>query len=262
MSATQIIFLGSDSVTPTAGEDTVSFLINRTLLVDTGWASALRMMDHGLTPLDLDYLVFTHLHHDHYVGLPQILFYRWMKQRGQTGARPLTIIGPADDLELVVNLAIELLQPKRFHYQPLLHLVPLAPGETYETERFKLTTCETIHPVQGLCYRYKDRANGAVTVFTGDTAFCPPIAELAGGADLLIHEASHGAAAQRESTNQYGHSGSPDAATIAQMAKARRLALVHGPVSCRDAALAAAREIFPNTFWPAAGEQVEVEPDA
>ena len=50
-------FLGTSSVTPEAGRDTASFLINNRILVDTGWYAALKMLNHGVSPLDLDYLI-------------------------------------------------------------------------------------------------------------------------------------------------------------------------------------------------------------
>lgn len=259
MASTSLLFLGVDSVTPVAGDDTISFVINRHILVDCGWCAALRLLDHGLAPTELKYLFFTHMHHDHYLGLPQILFHRWMLNRRSREVGPLTIVGPAEDLALVVQLAKDFLQSERFGHQPELELRPLEPGEGLETDEFKLTTCSTIHPVQGLCYRFFDKVSGATVGFTGDTAYHPPIAEHLKGVDLMIHEASHGANSMRDQPNQSGHSGAPDAAEIAAMAEARRLALVHSVPKNREAAVAIAKEVFPNTFWPQVGETVEVE---
>ncbi|MCC7493225.1 MAG: MBL fold metallo-hydrolase [Fimbriimonadaceae bacterium] len=254
----KVCFLGTDAVTPTLGEDTASYLLNDRLLVDTGWCAALRLLPQGVTPLDLTHLVFTHLHHDHYLGLPQVLFYRWMTQRGQPDPQPLTLVGPAGDLELVARLTSEFLQFARFEHTPLLELVPLRPGDSYETPTCRLQTVASIHPVDGLCYQATDRESGAQVVISGDTAYHEALIELARGADLLIHEASHGAAAQRDKPNAWGHCGAPDAAEVARRAGVRRLALVHGAQAGRAAALAAAREIFEATWWPANGETVVV----
>ncbi|MBI2298323.1 MAG: ribonuclease Z, partial [Armatimonadetes bacterium] len=211
MPATTLTFLGTDSVTPAPGDETASYLLNRTTLIDTGWNAALRLQDHGLTAVDLEYLFFTHLHHDHYLGLPGVLFWRWMKLRDQPAAKPLHIVGPAEDLELVIALACDFLQSVRFGHLPLLELHPLQPGGTFDTPRLAVSTCASIHTVQGVCYRFEDRESGAVLAFSGDTAYNTELSELAAGAHLLVHEASHGAGAMAYSNNQWGHSGSPDA---------------------------------------------------
>lgn len=253
---TTVRFLGVDSVTPGAGDDTASFVINRHILVDCGWASALRLQEHGLTPLDLTHLVITHCHHDHYLGLPGLIFYRW--QKGKETAPPLVIIGPRADLELVVERSLEFLQVERFGHRPRLELHPLEPGESYAAEGFRLETAAAVHPVAGLCYVLSDLATGARVAFTGDTAYHEPLIEHVRGADLLIHEASYGAKAMRAAENPYGHAGAPDAAEIARAAGVRRLALIHSSPVVRVQSVRVAREVFAETFWPEPGEEVEV----
>jgi ribonuclease Z len=253
---TEITFLGTSSVVPGAGHDTASFMINRKYLVDTGWYAAIKMRSYGFDPMRLEYLFLTHCHHDHYIGLPQLLFYLLMRRHERPDRPPLKIVGPADDLERVVMLARQLLQPERFPdvaYTP--ELIPLHAGQTYETAEFRLDTCATLHPVPGLCYRFTDTHTGAIFAFTGDTAYYPPIVDHVRGVSLLIHEASYGANPAPED-NRSLHSGAPEAARVAREAGVERLALVHCSEDRQEAAVAAAKAIFPNTFWPLDGETV------
>ena len=255
---TTVTFLGTSSVTPEAGNDTASFLINGNVLVDTGWYSAVRLLDSGHSPIDLEYILLTHLHHDHYIGLPQLLFYRRMRQKDRERLPPLKVVGPADDVQRVVDLARALLQVERFPDDGHVpEVVPLAPGATLETEAFGLKTCETVHAVQGLCYRFTDKSTGSTVGITGDTAYHPPIAEHLRGCSLLIHEAAHGARTL-DPAHQSGHSTARDAARIAASADPGRLALVHLRETDRADALAAAREIFPRAFLPEAGATLTV----
>jgi len=258
MDRTTITFLGTTTVVPAAGQDTASLLINGRYLVDTGWYAPLKMKSYGFDPMELDSLFLTHCHHDHYLALPPLLFYLRMRRHERPERPPLKIVGPAADLQRVVDLARQFLQPERFpdvEIRPELY--PLTPGESFEDEAFHLATCSTRHPVQGLCYRFTDRRTGASVVFTGDTAYHPPIAELARGADLLIHEASHGPHSPPRD-NPAGHSGAPDAAEVARLAGAERLALIHVPEDQAEAAVSAAQKLFPPTFHPAEGETVEL----
>jgi ribonuclease Z len=164
------------------------------------------------------------------------------------------LIGPAEDVERVVTLARNFLQTDRFpEVEHIPEIIPLNPGESYQTDEFRVDTCATIHPVQGLCYRFTDRQSGAIFALTGDTAYHPPIAEHARGASLLIHEASHGPENPKPDSTT-GHAGAPQAAAIAAAAQVGLLALIHCPENQSEAALMAARRIFPNTIFPADGQ--------
>jgi ribonuclease Z len=214
----------------------------------------------GVSPLDIEYLFMTHFHHDHYIGLPQLLFFHAMRSsEKRPGAGPLKIVGPAEDLERVVSLSLQLLQPDLFppvRYEP--ELFPLMPGDTLDTEEFDLSVCRAPHPVPALCYRFEDKQTGRIVTFTGDTAYDAAIVEHARGSSLLIHEASYGENAAPQN-NPWLHSGAPEAATVAIEAEVAKLALIHCTESRQQAALEVARAIFANTIWPADGETVVVE---
>jgi len=253
-----VTFLGTAAVVPATGHDTASLLINGRHLVDTGWYAAIKMLSYGFSPMDLETVFISHCHHDHYIGLPHILFYLRMRRQDRPDRPPLKIVGPAADIQRVVDLARAFLQTDRFpdvEYSP--EVFALAPGESLELEHLCIDTCGTVHPVEGLCYRFTDKRTQASFVFTGDTAYHPPIADHARGASLLIHEASHGPNSPSD-PGRWGHSGASDAARIAQLAGVKQLALVHCPESLAAQAVMAAQQIFPNTFLPEDGQTVEI----
>ena len=72
--------------------------------------------------------------------------------------------------------------------------------------------------------------------------------------DLLVHDACRGGGPNARSDN--GHSNARDAAKIALVSCAKRLALIHG--DGREAAVLSAQEVFAEAFWPEDGETVEV----
>ena len=69
-------------------------------------------------------------------------------------------------------------------------------------------------------------ASGITLVFSGDTRFCPRVAEAARGADVLIHEVLS-TDADREGTHSRGHTTAAEAAQIAAEAGVRRLIITH-----------------------------------
>ncbi len=241
------LFLGTDTVAPHAEQDTACLLLNRDTLVDTGWMAPLGMLRHGADPMLIDYLFITHCHHDHYMALPQVLFYHAMRRRERPDRPPLTIAGPKPDIRDVVNRALDFLMHDRFpDVATPPNVVPLQAGDQFETGRFCVDTSPTVHPVVGLCYRFRDTESGGSLAVTGDTAYHEPIARFAEGVDVLVHEASRGPVSSDPNAHS-GHSGSIDAARIAAAAGVGRLFLTHYSRANRERIVAAARDVFPNT---------------
>ncbi|UFJ42979.1 ribonuclease Z [Brevibacillus humidisoli] len=95
---------------------------------------------------------------------------------------------------------------------------------------------------------------GRKLVYSGDTAPCDTVVRLAGGADLLIHEATF-AHAHLELAERSGHSTALQAAQIADSAKVHSLILTHfSPRYDGERAevgmaelLSEAQSVFPNT---------------
>jgi ribonuclease Z len=253
---TRLTFLGTSTANPAAGEDTACFFINGTLLIDCGFNAALNMQRYGHEATKVETLFVTHFHHDHYMGLPSLLFTRGMRSRELVNRPPLQIVGPADDLPVVVELSRRFLQADRFPtVWPKVELRPLEPGQTYETDTFKIETVKAIHPVTGFCSRYTDKATGVVIAFSGDTNPNPAFARLARGADVLIHEASIGPTTPGDKIGK-DHSRAIDAAHIARESGVKQLVLIHLSARQRDASLAAAKKVFANTIVAAEGQTI------
>lgn len=256
--ATEVRFLGTATVTPGAGADTACVLLDDAVLVDTGWNAAINMLQYDRDPLAVRTLFITHCHHDHYIGLPQLLFYHAMRGRKNTGEPPFTVVGPRPDISTIVERALAFLRYDQ--YAETIRppkIVALQAGDAFETEEFAVTTAPTVHPVTGLCYRFRSKRNGAAIVVTGDTAYHPPLAEHADGADLLIHEASRGPTTSHPN-DRGGHSGAVDAANIARAAGVKQLALIHYQRQRRDEILAAARAVFAETIAPIEGDRLSL----
>jgi len=250
--------LGVTSCTPERGANTASFAINGRIVLDTGWYLTDRLLAAGVNPLDIEAVVFTHCHHDHIMGFPQILFYYGISWENRP-ERPLRVFGPAGEIGRVVADGLRYLQFDRYpELNYAIEVTDLRGGQSFDLCGLRVSTCPARHNVPGLCYRFDDPA-GASAVFSGDTSYNPDLVELARGATLLVHEASHGAASAR-GDERWGHSGAPDAAEVARQAGVARLALVHCGESARPAALEAALAIFPASFFPSEGEELTIAP--
>lgn len=255
---TTVCILGTDTVVPQPGNDTACVLINGDCLVDTGWNAAVGMVAFGADPMDVEYVFLTHCHHDHYLGLPHLLFYHAMRRSLRPGKAPVTVVGPKPDVSLVVDRSLAFLRHDQFPEAAAApRVVALQAGDTFETPRLTVTTAPTVHPVVGLCYCFRDKLSGAAVAVTGDTACHPPLADHVRGVDLLIHEASRGAVESHPNARG-GHAGALDAARIAREGAVRRLVMVHYPWAQREAVEAAARAVFPATEAARPGDRLEL----
>jgi ribonuclease BN (tRNA processing enzyme) len=139
----KITIIGDSSCIPDVRRETACFLINGKHLVDTGWCAALRMREQGFDPLALESIILTHFHQDHYIGLPQLLFYIGLRKRP---GPPLNIYGPSENLQRVVEAADAFLQVPRFPELAVSRkLVPLAAGDKFETADLRFETFAARH---------------------------------------------------------------------------------------------------------------------
>ncbi len=90
---------------------------------------------------------------------------------------------------------------------------------------------------------------GIKIVYSGDTAPCDSLAELANNADILIHEATF-SGEMKEKAMEFGHSTSIQAAEIAKKAGVKRLILTHISPRYEDAGilLSEAKAVFKETY--------------
>lgn len=187
----KMMFLGTDACLSAAGNDASGILIDRKYLVDTGYYVVDRLLSSGTEPTSIKHLFFTHMHHDHYLGLPQFLF--WYLQKGKSLSE-LNIYGPKEDVARVVRLATRFLQAGSdnlfFRDQGYPSVHELVPGSSVTIDDMIISTCASRHPVDGLCYRFEDMGSGKVLGLTGDTFYDPKIREFLSGCDTLVHEAA------------------------------------------------------------------------
>jgi ribonuclease Z len=130
------------------------------------------------------------------------------------------------------------------------HEVPYEAGaEVLSNDDWQITAAPGLHAVPVIGLRIVDRVAGGVMVYSADTAKSLVIAELAEGAQLLVHEATG---------DLPGHSTAVEAAEVADAAGVNQLILTHLPPEqwLGPAELAAARSIFPDTTIAVEGGSV------
>lgn len=234
-------------------------------LVDCGEGTQRQLLRFG-GGFGLDYVLFTHFHADHYLGI--IGFVRTLAMGGRT--EPLTLYGPAPFIQRLP----ELVHVGGGDLGFPVDCVALQPGEVVQREHYRVQAVRVDHRGPALGYVLEEperpgpfdvqralalgvpagplfgqlQRGAAVTlpsgqvvqpadvlgasrpgrkvVFSGDTRPCRALIEAGRDADLFIHESTF-SERERARALETRHSTAHEAALAAAEANARALVLTH-----------------------------------
>lgn len=155
-----------------------------TLALDFGATSLVEMKRRGLSPDSLDAIVLTHLHGDHFGGLPFLLLDCQFDSRRE---RPLTIIGPVGTAERI-KAAQEVFFPgtSTISWRFPLHIVDLPCRQRHAFGAIEIETREVIHPSGAPATGVRMRDGDKLLGYSGDTSWTDALFGLARGCDLFV----------------------------------------------------------------------------
>ena len=268
MSVMRITFLGTGGGIPSISRSLPAIAVNfsgELILFDCGEGTQRQMMKAG-TGFKRDMVILlTHLHGDHILGLPGLIYTLSMLDR----KHPLKIIGPPGTLNFIK--AIISIRFGKLNYE--IHVKEVEEGIAYESKDYVIEAISADHTVPSLAYKLKEKDRpgrmnvefleklgvpkgplwgklqrgeaiefqgrvirpeeavgpprpGRKIVYTGDTRPSERIAEFSKGADILIHDATFDSEFEEEAGRE-GHSTAKQAAEIALKAGVKRLYLFH-----------------------------------
>ena len=194
--STVVVLLGTGNPRPepdASGPATAVVVGARVFLVDAGPGVERRLAAAHL-PIDgVTALFITHLHSDHTLGLPDLIFTSWVMGRTQ----PLPAYGPhglqkmtdhlvaawAEDIEVRTN-GLEKRTPGGYRVD--VHVI--RPGTVYDSGGVRVTAFLVEHGTWREAYGYRIDAPGRSVVVSGDTKPSENLVRAAAGADVLVHE--------------------------------------------------------------------------
>ncbi len=158
----------------------------RKYLIECGCSCLAGLRRYQLDPGELDTVLISHLHGDHFGGIPFLLLEaKYISQR----QRPLTLIGPKG-LQRQVEAALEALYPgaigKGVDF-PLIYR-ELDPATTMTEGDLTIRCWPVRHGNSQEVYALQVEVAGRTIGYTGDTEWTENLLELASGCNLLIAE--------------------------------------------------------------------------
>jgi ribonuclease BN (tRNA processing enzyme) len=181
-------FLGSGDAFGSGGRLHTCFHLSgadETMLIDCGATSLQALKRQGIDPRSVDSVALSHLHGDHFGGVPWLI----LNCRFTHRSTPLVVAGPAGT-EDRVQTAFEALYPGALRAELPFELRFLEYDERAPAllPSATVTPVAVIHQSGAPSYGLRVQYGGRVISYSGDTEWTDSLVELARGADLFICE--------------------------------------------------------------------------
>lgn len=156
------------------------------ILADFGASALVGWHRLGLDVLDIDAVVLSHLHADHFGGLPFLLL---ESQFEAERSKPLEIFGPpGTEACLMALVQASFAGIGTIDWRFSWRVREIEPGSRTSLFDLSLTTTEVIHPCGAPATAMRIEDGRRCFVYSGDTEWTPALVPLAKGADLLMIE--------------------------------------------------------------------------
>jgi ribonuclease BN (tRNA processing enzyme) len=214
--------LGSGDAFSSHGRFMAGYLIDAgtRILLEAGPTVLTALKRSGVSAPDIDLILISHAHGDHFAGLPfLILEYMWEKPRRSI----LTIAGPR-------NLATRTWRLFRTMYPgsdisrvaPWIRFAVIEPGDSKRFGAARVTAIRTPHMKRDKSLAFRIETGGRTITFSGDSGWTEELVPLSAGADLFLCECTY-----FESTQLGFHINYPLLARMCGRLTAKRLVLTH-----------------------------------
>jgi ribonuclease BN (tRNA processing enzyme) len=156
------------------------------LLIDCGATSLVALKRAGVDPATIDYVIVSHLHGDHFGGIPFLVLDGQFSRR----ERPLVIAGPPGTEDRVLR-AMDVLFPGSSQVQRRfdVEFIELAERMPTSVGPAVVTAYEVVHACGAPPYALRLEYAGKRIAYSGDTEWTEVLAEVAREADVFVCEA-------------------------------------------------------------------------
>lgn len=241
----RIVMLGTAAAMPDPDRNHSGILITvrgRHYLFDCGHGTTHQLIRSNVHPAKVDTIFLSHLHYDHIADFAFFLLTTWIADR----ENPPVVVGPPGTRGFVEHQFADGAFAKDIEARAAygnrqwnLHVLEpdvreCEPGLVFEDELVRVTACYVEHIPREIspCFGLRlDSADGKSVVFSGDTAPCERLVELAQDCDLLIHECTFPEKAlefrRKAKVGTWAHTSPLELGRIAAASRCKSLVATH-----------------------------------
>ncbi len=156
------------------------------MLLDCGSTVLLAMQQQNIDPSTIDAILLSHLHGDHFGGVPFFLMHAQFVARRK---KPLTILGPLGTERRIVD-TLNVLFPDlgEVAWCFPLHFIELQADHQETVDDVRIFPHLVDHPSGAPSLAFRLEIDGKALAFSGDTRWTEALVEIADDVDLLIAE--------------------------------------------------------------------------
>jgi ribonuclease BN (tRNA processing enzyme) len=188
----RVTVLGSGDAFGSGGRAHSAYLVESkaaTFLIDCGPSVLQTLKANGRDPGAIDFVLLSHLHGDHFGGVPFLLM-EYLYESPRT--RPLTIYGPPDTERRVRALFAALYEKSSEESLPYaVAYRELIPGRALALEGtvgLEVTPFAVPHAAELVCLGYRVEVDGRSIVYSGDSGWTDDFLAQVRGVDLFLCE--------------------------------------------------------------------------
>ncbi len=222
MTRISVTILGSGDAFCAGGRNQASYILSSdetTVLLDCGATALAAMKSAGADPGSVDGILLSHLHGDHFAGLPLLFMeYIYLQQR----QRPLRIGGPPGTRERIQALFSAMYRKVASNPLPFpLEVAELLPGQPWNIGPLKACPFSVPHQTEELSFGFEIESGRSSIAYSGDSGWTEELVERSAGTDLFICECSF------YKTRLWSHLDYPRIADNRERFQTRRMILTH-----------------------------------
>jgi ribonuclease BN (tRNA processing enzyme) len=193
---TTVVLLGTGMPRPdprASGPATAVVVGDRVFLIDAG-PGVMRQLSAAKLPINgVTAVLFTHLHSDHTLGYPDLIFTTWVMGRKS----PLRAYGPPGLRGMTDHLVAAYAEDIRVRKDGLEHQTPdghrvevheIRAGIMFEAEGVRIEAIPVEHGIWEHAFAYRIDTNDRSIVVSGDTRALESLVPKFSGVDVLVHE--------------------------------------------------------------------------
>ncbi len=191
----------------------------------------------ALKATNLNIIFITHLHSDHTLGYPDLIFTPWVLGRDE----PLEAYGPHGLKKMTRHIEAAWAEDIKVRRQGLeqanangykVNVHEIGPGVVYHDDNVTVTAIPVKHGIWKEALGYKFETKDRTIVISGDTAPTDAVVKACDGCDLLIHEVynPHGDELKEPHWKEYFrtfHTSPAELGDIARRAHPKLLVIYH-----------------------------------